>query len=116
MRTFLVIFLLSVVSPYALAQTPAQLPKVDPAAYLPANKPGPTITVSLATVSIAGAAPAGALQRLRAVRESASEANDLSLLINAAKKELTASGGGTIAIAGGGSIKTQDQLKHDTKF
>jgi hypothetical protein len=53
---------------------------------------------------------------LRAVRATAAAANDLGLLINAANQELTTAGGGTIAIAGGGSIKTQVQLNHHTKF
>lgn len=90
-----------------LAQTTVRLPSVDPAAYLPARKPGPTITVSLQNVS---------LQKLRAVQQTASQTNDLGLLINAANKELTALGGGTISIEGGGSIKTQVNLDHHTKF
>ena len=88
-------------------QTTVRLPNIDPAAYLPARKPGPTITVSLQRVS---------LQKLRAVQQAASQANDLGLLINAANKELTALGGGTISIEGGGSIKTQVNLDHHTKF
>ncbi|HEX3185894.1 MAG TPA: hypothetical protein VHQ94_13920, partial [Pyrinomonadaceae bacterium] len=100
----------------ALAQTPASLPKVDPAAYLPARKPGPTITISLKSVSLTGTTAAPALQRLRAVRQTAAEANDLGLLINAASKELTTLGGGTISIEGGGSIKTQVELAQHTKF
>jgi hypothetical protein len=100
----------------AAAQTPARLPNIDPAAYLPTKRPGPTITVSLANVSISGASASGALQRLRAERETAAAANDLGLLINAANKELSALGGGTISIAGGGSIKTQVQLDHHAKF
>lgn len=99
-----------------LAQTPARLPNVDPAAYIPARKPGPTIRVSLANVAITGATASDALQRLRTVRQTASTANDLGLLINAASKELTTLGGGTISIEGGGSIKTQVQLDHHTKF
>lgn len=98
------------------AQTPVQLPNFDPASYLPATKPGPTITISLANVSVSGPAPPGALQRLRAVRQSAAEADDLGLLLNAANKELNLSAGGTISIAGGGSIKTQVELNHHTKF
>jgi hypothetical protein len=98
------------------AQTPARLPNVDPAAYLPAKKTGPTIRVSLANVSITGATASDVLQRLRAARQTASEANDLGLLINAANKELTSIGSGTISIEGGGSIKTQVQLDHHTKF
>jgi len=98
------------------AQTPARLPSVDPAAYIPARKPGPTIRVSLANVAITGATASDALQRLRAVRQSVSEAKDLGPLINAASKELTTLGGGTISIEGGGSIKTQVQLDHHTKF
>jgi len=104
-------------SPNLLAQTPVQLPKIDPAAYLPAKRPGPTITISLANVTLTGATAADALQRLRAARQTASSANDLGLLINAANKELTAfGGGGTISIEGGGSIKTQVNLDHHTKF
>ena len=116
MKIFIYFVLASAFSVQALAQAPAQLPNIDPAAYLPAKKPGPTITISLADVSIAGPAAAAALQRLRAVRQTAAEANDLGLLINAANKELIASGGGTISIAGGGSIKTQVELNHHTKF
>lgn len=116
MKIFIYFVVVSAFSVHALAQAPAQLPNIDPAAYVPAKKPGPTITVSLADVSIAGPAPAAALQRLRAVRQTAAEANDLGLLINAANKELIASGGGTISIAGGGSIKTQVELNHHTKF
>jgi hypothetical protein len=56
------------------------------------------------------------LQNLRAAQQSASAANDLGLLINAANKELTSLGGGTISIEGGGSIKTQVHLDHQTKF
>jgi hypothetical protein len=100
----------------SFAQTPARLPNVDPAAYIPARKPGPTIRISLANVSLTGATASDALQRLRAVRQTASEANDLGLLINAASKELAGLGGGTISIEGGGSIKTQVQLDHHTKF
>ncbi|HKR22008.1 MAG TPA: hypothetical protein VJS17_05395 [Pyrinomonadaceae bacterium] len=103
-------------SPNTSAQTPVQLPKIDPAAYLPAKRPGPTITISLANVSLTGATAADALQRLRAARQTAASANDLGLLINAANKELTAFGGGTISIEGGGSIKTQVNLDHHTKF
>ena len=108
-------FLIAVfTSSYAPAQTPARLPNIDPNAYLPATKPGPTIRVSLANVS---GAPAGAVQqRLRAARQTAAAANDLGLLINAANKELTDLNGGTISIEGGGSIKTQVQLDHHTKF
>jgi hypothetical protein len=102
---------------FALAQSPLRLPQPDPAAYLPARKPGPTITISLANVSVSGGtAAAAALERLRAVQRAAADANDLGLLINAASKELTALGGGSISIAGGGSIKTQVQLDHHTKF
>ena len=90
-----------------LAQTQVRLPNIDPASYLPARKPGPTITVSLQNVS---------LQKLRAVQQTASQTNDLGLIINAANKELTALGGGTISIEGGGSIKTQVNLDHHTKF
>lgn len=98
------------------AQTPAALPKIDPAAYLPPRRPGPTIRVSLRDVSVDGTNAAGLLQRLRAVRQTAAEADDLGLLINAANQELSTFRGGTIAIAGGGSIKTQVQLDHHTKF
>ena len=100
---------------HALAQPPLRLPE-SAAAYLPPKKPGPTITISIANVSIAGGATSGVLQRLRAVRQTAAEADDLGLLINAASKELTAIGGGSISIEGGGSIKTQVQLDHHTKF
>src|SRR5688500_9465106 len=100
----------------AFAQTPARLPRIDPAAYLPPRKPGPAITVSLANVSLTGRTAPDSLERLQGIRETASEVNDLGLLINAANKELTALGGGTISIEGGGSIKTQVQLDHHTKF
>ena len=100
----------------ALAQTPVRLPNIDPAAYLPARKPGPTIRVSLRNVSMTGGTSAAALQRLRSVQQTAADTNDLGLLINAATKELAAFGGGTISIEGGGSIKTQVQLDHHTKF
>ena len=99
--------LFSILVVATLAQTQVRLPNIDPAAYLPARKPGPTITVSLQNVS---------LQKLRAVQQTASQTNDLGLLINAANKELTALGGGTISIEGGGSIKTQVNLDHHTKF
>lgn len=98
------------------AQTPVRLPNIDPAAYLPARKPGPTIRVSLQNVSITSGSNAAALQRLRAVQQTATGTNDLGLLINAANKELTTFGGGTISIEGGGSIKTQVNLDHHTKF
>src|SRR5688572_14273984 len=88
----------------AFAQAPARLPEINPAAYLPARKPGSVITVSLANVSLTGRTAPDSLERLRGVRETASEANELGLLINAANKELTALGGGTISIEGGGSI------------
>lgn len=103
-------------SSYTLAQTPVRLPNIDPAAYLPARRPGPTIRISLRNVSITGGTAAAALQRLRVVQQTASETSDLGLLINAANKELTPFGGGTISIEGGGSIKTQVQLDHHTKF
>lgn len=101
---------------HTLAQTQARLPNIDPAAYLPARRPGPTIRVSLQNVSVTGRTAPVVLERLRAVRQTASETNDLGLLINAANKELAPFGGGTIAIEGGGSIKTQVQLDHHTKF
>ena len=120
MKTFICNFIALIIGivlcTSAFAQTPARLPNIDPAAYLPAQKPGPTIRVSLRDVSISGAPASAALQRLRATRQSASEANDLGLLINAANKELSALGGGTISIEGGGSIKTQVQLDNHTKF
>src|SRR6185369_4162587 len=75
------------------------LPKVDPGAYLPPIKAGPTIRISLASVTSNGAPDIAA--RLRAVREAAAAANDLGLLINALNKELTARGGGTMSIEGG---------------
>ena len=103
-------------SPHVLAQTSVSLPKIDPAAYLPAKKPGPTISVSLEKVSMTGATSVGSLQRLQTVRQTAAQTNNLGLLINAANKELTAFGGGTISIEGGGSIKTQAELDHHTKF
>jgi hypothetical protein len=59
------------VAPHVLAQTPVNLPKIDPAAYLPARKPGPTIRVSLQNVSITGGTAAAALQRLRAIHQTA---------------------------------------------
>ena len=94
----------------------AQTPNIDPAAYLPPRRPGPTITVSMANVSATGTTTPDVTQRLRAARQTAAEANDLGLLINAANKELNTFKGGTISIAGGGSIKTQVQLDHHTKF
>ncbi len=116
-RLFLCAFCLSVAFlSQAFAQTPTRLPNIDPAAYLPARRPGPTIKVSLRDVSISGARSAGPLQNLRAAQQDAAAANDLGLLINAANKELTAFGGGTISIEGGGSIKTQAHLDHHTKF
>lgn len=108
--------LLAVVSSLLAGQTPARLPNIDPSAYLPAKRPGPTIRVSLRDVSMTGARAGVALQRLRNVRQAAAGANDLGLLINAASKELDAFGGGTISIEGGGSIKTQVQLDHHTRF
>src|SRR6185503_18062161 len=118
MRTFCLCVFISLLtlSTSALAQTPASLPNVDPAAYLPTRKPGPTIKISLKDVSLTGTAAPAALQRLRAVRQSAADANDLGLVINAASTELTTLGGGTISIEGGGSIKTQVELAHHTKF
>ena len=114
---FLSAFLIAVFFPsYVFAQTPVRLPNIDPAAYLPARKPGPTIRISLANVSATGAGAAAVQQRLRTVRQAAAEANDLGLLINAANKELTERRSGTISIEGGGSIKTQVQLDHHTKF
>jgi hypothetical protein len=107
---------ISVMALNVVAQTPARLPNIDPASYLPARKPGPTIRVSLANVSMTGGATAAVQRRLRAVRQTAATANDLGLLINAANKELTELRGGTISIEGGGSIKTQGHLDHHTKF
>lgn len=110
-------FLIAVFVPsYVAAQTPVRLPNIDPSAYLPARRPGPTVRISLASVSLTGSAAGAAQQRLRTVRQTAAEAKDLGLLINAANKELTDLGGGTISIEGGGSIKTQVQLDHHTKF
>ena len=111
-------FLIAVFVPsYVLAQTPVRLPNIDPASYLPARRPGPTIRISLANVSVTGGAAAAVQQRLRTVRQAAAEADDLGLLINAANKELTdLRGGGSISIEGGGSIKTRVQLDHHTKF
>lgn len=115
MKNFICAFILCVAFSPVFAQTTVRLPTIDPAAYLPAKKPGPTIRVSLQNISITGGA-AAALQRLRGVRQTASDTNDLGLLINAANTELTAFGGGTISIEGGGSIKTQVNLDHHTKF
>lgn len=115
MRILIGVFILGFVS-QVLGQTPVPLPSIDPAAYLPAKRPGPTITISLNNVSISGAPATDALQRLRAVRQAAAEASDLGLLINAASKELNTFGGGTVSIEGGGSIKTQVQLDHHTRF
>lgn len=110
-------FLLGIaLSSSALAQTQADLPSINPAAYLPPKRPGPTIRVSLRDISITGRTSAEVTQRLRAVRQTASETNDLGLVINAANKELTTFGGGTISIEGGGSIKTQVELDHHTRF
>src|SRR5688572_7210447 len=110
-------FLIAVFVPsYVAAQTPVRLPNIDPFAYLPARRPGPTVRISLASVSLTGSAAGAAQQRLRTVRQTAAEAKDLGLLINAANKELTDLGGGTISIEGGGSIKTQRQRDHHTKF
>lgn len=116
MTQFLLQMLLVLFVPQTTTQAPAQLPNIDPASYLPATRPGPTITVSLANVSVSGAAAPGAMQRLRAVQEQAAAANDLGLLINAANQELNITNGGTISITGGGSVKTQVQLNHHTKF
>lgn len=115
---YLSAFLIAVFVPsYVLAQTPVRLPNIDPVSYLPARRPGPTIRISLANVSVTGATAAAVQQRLRTVRQAAVEASDLGLLINAANKELTdLGGGGSISIEGGGSIKTQVQLDHHTKF
>ena len=110
------LLLLIVFSSQLFAQAPARLPNPDPAAYVPATKPGPTVRVSLANVSITGGTAGAALQRLRAAHQTAAAANDLGLLINAANKELSSLGGGSISIEGGGSIKTQVQLDHHTKF
>ncbi|HSE33241.1 MAG TPA: right-handed parallel beta-helix repeat-containing protein [Pyrinomonadaceae bacterium] len=103
-------------SSHAVAQTTPRLPSIDPSAYLPPKKPGPTISVSLRNVSISSTTAGGALQRLRAVQQAAAARDDLGLLINAANKELTPFGGGTISVEGGGSIKTQVELNHHTKF
>jgi hypothetical protein len=90
--------------------------RINPSSYIPAKKAGPTITVSLKNVSLAGATSTTASRALMATRETAAQKNDLGLLINEANKQLTAIGGGTISIEGGGSIKTQVQLDHHTRF
>ena len=96
-------------------QTRTPVPRINPASYIPVRKPGPTIKVSLRNASLTGP-NAAATQRLKAVRQTAVQSDDLGLLINAANKELTSLGGGTISIEGGGSIKTQVQLDHHTAF
>jgi len=103
-------------SAHSSAQTRVPASNVNPASYIPGKKPGPTINVSIRNVSISGPNTATSLQRLRAAHESASETGDLGLLINTANKELSPFRGGTISIEGGGSIKTQVQLNHHTKF
>src|SRR4030095_3692499 len=100
----------------SVGQLRQSTPRINPVSYIPAKKAGPTITVSLKNVSLAGAASTSATRALLATRETAAQKNDLGLLINEANKQLTAIGGGTISIEGGGSIKTQVQLDHHTRF
>lgn len=57
-----------------------------------------------------------ATRLLMTARETAVQKNDLGVLINEANKQLNTFGGGTISIGGGGSIKTQVQLDHHTRF
>jgi len=99
----------------SVGQLRQSTPRINPSSYIPAKKAGPTITVSLKSVSLAGASTA-VTRALMATRETAAQKNDLGLLINEANKQLTAIGGGTISIEGGGSIKTQVQLDHHTRF
>jgi hypothetical protein len=116
-RNFLIpLGIVLLLSAHSSAQRRVPAQNVNPASYIPAKKPGPIITISLKNVSINGPNTAGSQQRLRVARESASRTGDLGLVINAANKELTAFGGGTISIEGGGSIKTQVSLDHHTKF
>jgi len=101
---------------YSIGQLRQSTPRINPASYIPPQKPGPTITVSLKNVSVTGANAAAATRALMSVRESAAQNDDLGLLINDANKLLTAMGGGTISIEGGGSIKTQVRLDQHTRF
>lgn len=100
----------------SVAQLRQSSPRINPSSYIPAKKVSQTITVSLKNVSLAGATSATATRALMAARDTASQKNDLGLLINEANKQLTAIGGGTVSIEGGGSIRTQVQLDHHTRF
>jgi hypothetical protein len=100
----------------SVGQPRQSTPRINPSSYIPAKKAGPTITVSLKNISLAGATSTTATRALMATRENAAQKNDLGLLINEANKQLSAIGGGTISIEGGGSIKTQVQLDYHTRF
>jgi len=106
------------------APTPYPTPRIDPNSYLPPPKNGPTITVSLAKAVITEGAKSGKPQtvitqvanRLTTVQQKANQTQDLGILINAASEELTNLGGGSISIQGGGSIKSQVTVRHNTSF
>ena len=108
-----------IVSVPSLIQAPVRpqvrVPNINPAAYIPPKETGPTITVSFNRVTMSAQNPL-AMKRLLAARDAAAKSTDLGLLINAANAELTALKGGTLAIEGGGSIKTLVHLDHHTKF
>lgn len=73
--------------------TPYPTPNINPESYFKPWNTGPTITVR------------------------AKEGEDVGALINAADKELTATGKkGIVVIEGGGSIRTQVVLRHDSKW
>jgi len=104
--------------------TPFPTPPIDPASYIPRPESGPTITVSLNRAAITDGAKSGkpsnvlneSTQKLSLARQQAVGSQDLGVLINAANEELTRLGGGRLAIEGGGSIKSQVTLKHQTTF
>ena len=108
-----------VLSVPSLIQAPGRaqvrIPNIDPAAYLPPREAGPTITISLSRVTMSVQNPT-VLRRLQAARDNAAKNNDIGVLINAANAELTTLKGGTLAIEGGGSVKTLVHLDHHTKF
>lgn len=115
-----------VVSPTAQAATssptPFPTPRVNPDSYLPVAKEGPTIHVSTTKVVIADKGRnrkpanvlAGATQRLTSIQRNSVQ--DLGAIINAADEELTRLGGGSLSVEGGGSIKKQVTLRHNTSF
>ena len=111
--TFLIMSVPSMSHPPVRAQV--RVPNIDPAAYLPPKEAGPTITISLSKVTMS-VQNAVVLKRLLVARDKAAQTKDLGVLINVANAELNTLKGGTIAIEGGGSIKTQVHLDHHTKF